>query len=141
MNDRDGLFELAASFTGSASRMALMLLSAPLILLPKGSRRRVRRAMAEIARATVALPRELTNVSLRVVDDIFEGGNMGMVGVSGSGSGSRATDTFAERARNFSDRLSRAADEFGAGVRSMGSRAADEVEKAAGRVDEWTEKK
>jgi hypothetical protein len=129
----DGLFELAASFVGSASRLGLQILSAPLVFLPVASRRRVRRAMAEVARAVVALPRELTDVSVRVVDEIFTGEptrpNLNLPNPERVG----------ERARAFSERLSRAADEFGTSMGRAADRAADEVERAAARVDEWVE--
>jgi hypothetical protein len=130
--ERDGLFEIGAAFVGGAARMGLTIASAPLILLPKGSRRRVRRAMAELARAVVALPRELAGVSERVVDDIF----------SGTATTPRmpSTERIGERARAFSERLSRAAEEFGSAVERTAERAADETERAAARVDEWVEK-
>lgn len=127
----DGLFELTAAFVGSASRMGLMVLSAPLVLLPRASRRRVRRAMAEVARAVVALPRELTDVSVRVVDEIFTG-EPARVNLP-------SAEKVGERARAFTERLSRAADEFGASVGRVADRAADEVERTAARVDEWVE--
>ncbi|GAB4447105.1 MAG: hypothetical protein OHK0015_50950 [Chloroflexi bacterium OHK40] len=128
--ERDGLFEIGAAFVGATARMGLTIFSAPLILLPRGSRRRVRRAMAEVARAVVALPKELADVSERVVDEIFSGAPVTLP------SGERV----GERARAFGERLSRAADEFGASVSRATSRAADEAERAAARVDEWVEK-
>ena len=128
--EREGLFELGATFVGSAARIGLSLASAPLILLPVGSRRRVRRAMAEVARAVVVLPKELANVSERVVDDVFSGAPMNLP----------SPERVGERARAFTERLSRAADEFGTSVGRATNRAADEVERAAARVDEWVEK-
>jgi hypothetical protein len=130
--ERDGLFEIGAAFVGGAARLGLTVASAPLILLPKGSRRRVRRAMAELARAVVALPRELAGVSERVVDDIFSG--------SGGTPSLPSAERIGERARAFSERLSRAAEEFGSAVGRVTERAADSTERAAARVDEWVEK-
>jgi hypothetical protein len=130
--ERDGLFEIGAAFVGGGARLFLTVASAPLILLPRGSRRRVRRAMAEVARAVVVLPKELAGVSERVVDEIF--------------SGTATTPTLpspervGERARAFTERLARAADEFGQSVGRAAERAADEVERTAARVDEWVEK-
>lgn len=127
----DGLFELSASFVGSASRLGLMILSAPLVFLPRASRRRVRRAMAEVARAVVALPRELTDVSVRVVDEIFTGEPMRV--------NLPSPERVGERAKAFSERLSRAAEEFGTSMTRAVDRAADDVERATARVDEWVE--
>jgi hypothetical protein len=129
--EREGLFELAAAFVGGASRLSLSLATIPLVLLPRDSRRRVRRAMAEVARAIVALPRELTDVSVRVVDEIYEGGTNSS---SSSGPG------FTERARNFTERLARAAEEFTASLNRASRQAGDSAERAASRVDEWVEK-
>lgn len=129
--ERDGLFEIGAAFVGGAARLGLTVASAPLILLPKASRRRVRRAMAELARAVVALPRELAGVSERVVDDIFSGNPTPRM---------PSTERIGERARAFSERLSRAAEEFGSAVGRVAERTGDEAERAAARVDEWVEK-
>jgi hypothetical protein len=129
-SERDGLFELGAAFVGGAARVGLSLASVPLILLPSGSRRRVRRAMAEVARAVVVLPKELASVSERVVDEVFTGAPMSFP----------SPERVGERARAFTERLSKAADEFGASVGRATTRAADEVERAAARVDEWVEK-
>jgi len=128
--ERDGLFELTAVFVGGAARVGLSLASIPLVLLPKNSRRRVRRAMAEIARAIVALPKELAGVSERVVDDIFTGPPPSLPNPQQLG----------DRARAFTERLARAADEFGASVGRAAGRAADQVERTAAKVDEWVEK-
>lgn len=131
--EREGLFELTASFVGSATRMGLMVASAPLVVLPTASRRRVRRAMAEVARAIVSVPREMTVVSERVVDEMFTG--------AAETPALPSADRMGERARAFTERLSRAAEEFGASVSRASSRAADEVERQAAKVDEWVEKK
>jgi hypothetical protein len=131
--EMDGLFELAAGFVGGAARIGLTVASAPLVLLPRNSRRRVRRAMAELARAVVAFPRELAAVSERVVDDIYANGGPTNVNLPSVGE-------VRDRARAFTDRLSKAADEFGASVSRATSQAADATERAAARVDEWVEK-
>jgi hypothetical protein len=133
--ERDGLFEIGAAFVGGAARLGLTVASAPLILLPKASRRRVRRAMAEVARAVVVLPKELANVSERVVDDIFSGNSSGP-----SMPSMPSAERLGERARAFSERLSRAAEEFGGAVGRVAERTADEVERSAAKVDEWVEK-
>lgn len=130
----DGIFELGAAFVGTTARLGLTIFSAPLILLPKGSRRRVRRAMAEVARAVVALPRELANVSERVVDDMYSGNNTPSVEMP-SGADLR------NRARAFTERLSRAADEFGSAAGRAVERTADNAEEAAAKVDEWVERR
>lgn len=123
----DGLFDLSAAFVGTAARVGLQITSAPLILLPPGSRQRVRRAMAEVARAVVAVPGELTAVSERVVDDMFSGPPPSLP----------SPEQIGDRARAFTDRLGRAAEEFGASVGRATNRAADQAERTAAKVDEW----
>lgn len=131
--ERDGLFEIGAAFVGGAARLGLTVVSAPLVLLPRGSRRRVRRAMAEVARAVVVLPKELAGVSERVVDEIFTGATPTMPTLPSP------VDVSA-RARAFTERLARAAEEFGMSVNRATTQAADGVERAASKVDEWVEK-
>ncbi len=131
--DREGLFELTAVLVGGLTRVGLSIAAIPLILLPKNSRRRARRAMAEFALAAVALPKELTAVSERVVDDLFSG-----TGVSGPSLPSPQQLT--DRARAFTERLARATDEFGASLGRAAGRAADQVERTAAKVDEWVER-
>ncbi|MBP1464618.1 hypothetical protein EYB53_002740 [Candidatus Chloroploca sp. M-50] len=133
--ERDGVFEMGAAFVGAAARIGLTIASAPLVLLPRGSRRRVRRAMVEVARAVVVLPKELANVSERVVDDIFTGPapTFNLPNLP-------SPDRIGERARAFTERLAKAADEFGASVGRAANRAADGVERTAAKVDEWVEK-
>ncbi|NJN15904.1 MAG: hypothetical protein HC822_06255 [Oscillochloris sp.] len=130
--EREGLFEMGAAAVGTATRLGLTVSSVPLVLLPRNARRRVRRAMVEVARAVVVLPKELTAVSERVVDDIFNGTEptFQMPNI----------DRIGERARSFTERLGRAADEFGVSLGRAAERAADDVERNAGRVDEWVEK-
>lgn len=128
--EREGLFELAAVLVGGVVRVGLTLASVPLILLPRNSRRRVRRAMAEVARAVVALPKELTNVSERVVDDIFSGPPLSLP----------SPEQLTERARSFTERLARATEELTSSVSRAAGRAADQVERAAAKVDEWVER-
>ncbi|NCC35884.1 MAG: hypothetical protein EOM24_28295, partial [Chloroflexia bacterium] len=127
--ERDGVFEMGAAFVGGAARIGLTIASAPLVLLPRGSRRRVRRAMVEVARAVVVLPKELANVSERVVDDIFTGPapTLNLPNLP-------SPDRIGERARAFTERLAKAADEFGASVGRAANRAADGVERTAAKV-------
>jgi hypothetical protein len=130
--ERDALFELSARVVGGTARFGLSVAAVPLVLLPRNSRRRVRRAMAEVARAVVALPKELANVSERVVDEVFTGESPTLPSLD--------VDRLGERARSFTERLSRAAEEFGASVGRAADRAANNVEKTAAKVDEWVEK-
>jgi hypothetical protein len=130
--ESDGLFEIFGAFVGATARMGLTVASAPLILLPRRSRRRVRRAMAELARAVVALPRELADVSVRVVDDLYAAGDPSV--------NIPSREDIGRRARGFTERLARAADEFGDSVERASRRAANETERAAAKVDEWVEK-
>ena len=94
----------------------------------------MRTAIAEAARAIVAIPVEISNVSERVVDDIFSGAeptlNLNLP----------STEQLGERARAFTSRLARAADEFGTNIGRVASQAVDGVERTAARVDEWIEK-
>jgi hypothetical protein len=130
--ERNGLFEAGAALVGGSIRLGLTAASAPLILLPSATRRRVRHAIAEAARAIVAVPREISTVSERVVDDIFSDTEPTLTLPS--------TEQIGERARAFTERLSRAADEFGVSLGRAANQAVDGVERTAARVDEWVEK-
>ncbi|RRR73334.1 MAG: hypothetical protein EI684_08900 [Candidatus Viridilinea halotolerans] len=132
---RDGPFEIAAAVVGGVVRTGLTVASVPLVLLPRGPRRRVRRAMVEIARAVIVLPKELSNLTERVVDDIFTGAppTLNLPSLP-------SPDRLGERARAFTERLARAADEFGSSVSRATGRAADQVEKVSAKVDEWVDK-
>jgi hypothetical protein len=128
--DGDGLFELGAKLVSGAVRLGLSAISLPLTLLPRNTRVRVRRGVAELARGFIALPKELVDMSERVVDDIF----------SGTAPTLPSVESIGNRARAFTERLARAADELGAGVSQVTSRAVDGVERTAAKVDEWVEK-
>jgi hypothetical protein len=130
--ERDGLFGVGAALIGGTVRLSLSAASLPLTLLPSGTRRRVRRAIAEGARAIVSIPTEISNISERVVDDIFSGTEPTLTLPN--------TDQIGERARAFTERLARAADEFGVSVGRIANQTADGVERTAARVDEWVEK-
>lgn len=130
---RDGLVGLGAALVGNATRLSLTAVSAPLIVLPSSTRLHVRRAVAEAARAIVAIPKEISVVSERVVDDIFSGAEPAQLSLP-------SVDKIGERARAFTERLARAADEFGTSIGRVADRAVDEVGRTAARVDEWIEK-
>ncbi|GIV90404.1 MAG: hypothetical protein KatS3mg055_2922 [Chloroflexus sp.] len=130
-NERDGLFEMAAAFVGGATRIGLTVASVPLVLLPRNSRRRVRRAMAEVALAVVAFPKELANVSERIVDEI--------VAAEPPQVSLPSPRQVGEQVRSFTERLSRAAEELGTSFSRAAGRAADAVEQGAAKVDEWVE--
>lgn len=128
--DGDGLFEMGARLVSGVARLGLTVISIPLSILPRNTRVRVRRGVAELARGFIALPKELADISERVVDDIF----------SGTAPALPSAETISNRAKAFTERLARAADEFGASVSQAAGRAADSVERGAAKVDEWVEK-
>jgi hypothetical protein len=128
--DGDGLFELGARLVSGVVRLGLTVVSLPLGILPRNTRVRVRRGIAELARGAIALPKELADISERVVDDIF----------SGTAPALPSAETISNRARAFTERLSRAADEFSSSVGQAAGRAVDGVERTAAKVDEWVEK-
>jgi len=130
--ERNGLFGVGATLVGSTVRLGLTATSIPLALLPSGTRRHVRRAIAEAARAIIAIPTELSNASERVVDSIFSGTEPAL--------NLPSADQLGERARAFTSRLARAADEFGTSIGRVANQAVDNVERTAARVDEWVEK-
>lgn len=130
--DGDGLFELGAKLVSGVARLVLSATTLPLTVLPRNTRVRVRRGVAELARGFIALPKELTDMSERIVDDIFSGAPATVTLPS--------VESIGNRARAFTERLARAADEFGTTVGQVTSRAADEVERTAAKVDEWVEK-
>lgn len=130
--ERDGLSGVGAALVGSTIRLSLTAVSTPLVLLPGETRQRVRRAMAEAARAIVSIPKEISVVSERVVDEIFSGEEVNISLPS--------TEQLGERAKAFTERLARAADEFGKSVGRVANNAAESVERTVSRVDEWVEK-
>jgi len=132
--ERNGLFGVGATLVGGTVRLGLTATSIPLALLPSGTRRHVRRAIAEAARAIIAIPTEISNASERVVDNIFSGAE------PTSGLNLPSADQLGERARAFTSRLARAADEFGSSIGRVATQAVDNVERTAARVDEWVEK-
>jgi hypothetical protein len=135
--ERDGLFEFAASVVGNTARIGLTIASAPLVLLPSNSRRRVRRAMAEVARAVVVFPKELAAVSERVVDEAFSG-NGSMPSMPSVTLPNPAE--IGDRAREFTQRLGKAAEELTTSFSRVAGEVADQVEKSAAKVDEWVDK-
>jgi len=130
--ESNGVFGIGAALVGGTVRLGLSTVSIPLSLLPIGTRKRVRTAIAEAARAIIAIPTEISNVSERVVDDIFSGAEPTL--------NLPSADQLGERARAFTSRLARAADEFGTSIGRVANQAVDGVERTAARVDEWVEK-
>ncbi|MEI6775401.1 MAG: hypothetical protein WCK70_00705 [Chloroflexales bacterium] len=130
--ENEGLVGVGAALVGGAVRLSLTTVSIPLNLLPDGTRRRVRTAIAEAARAIVAIHVEISNASERIVDDIFSGAESTLSLPN--------TDQISERARAFTARLSRAADEFSTSIGRVANQAVDGVERTVARVDEWVEK-
>ncbi|NTV65045.1 MAG: hypothetical protein HGA65_16165 [Oscillochloris sp.] len=131
-NEQNPLIGAGATLVGGTIRLGLTAISAPLIVLPAGTRRRVRNAVVEAARAIVAIPKEISVVSERVVEEVFSGAEPSL--------NLPSADKIGERARAFTDRLARAADEFGTSLGRAADRAVNEVERTAARVDEWVEK-
>lgn len=131
--DQDGVFEFTARVVGGGVRTGLNVASVPLVLLPKEPRRRVRRAMGEVALAIVSLSKDIGRFSERVVDEIYAEGQPEMPNMP-------RPEAIGERARDFTKRMSRAAEEFTSSFTGASRRAGDSVERAAARVDEWVEK-
>lgn len=125
-----GLLELGTAIVTGTTRLGLTIISIPLSVLPVATRRRFRRAVAELARALVVLPKELSEISEKVVDDIFEGPAPTLPSPQAIG----------DRARAFTERVARAADELGATFNRTAARAVDDVQRTAAKVDEWVEK-
>ncbi len=130
--EQNPLIGAGAALVGGTIRLGLSAISTPLGLLPVTTRRRVRSAMVETARAIVAIPKEISVVSERVVEEVFSGAEPTL--------NIPTVDKLGERARAFTDRVARAADEFGTSLGRAADRAASEVERTAARVDEWIEK-
>ncbi|MEI8167963.1 MAG: hypothetical protein WCG26_16385 [Chloroflexales bacterium] len=128
--DDDGLFEMGVRLVTRVVHTGLNVVSSPLSILPPNTRVRVRRGIAELARGVIALPKELADISERVVDDIF----------SGTPPTLPSTETISNRARAFTERLARAANELGTSVGQVAGRAVDGGERSAAKVDEWVEK-
>ncbi|NJP05992.1 MAG: hypothetical protein HC837_10390 [Chloroflexaceae bacterium] len=127
----DNLYDIGANVVRGVTSVGLNLVSVPLTLLPPTTRHRSRRAIAELAKATVAVPKEISHFSEKVVDRIY----------STEGNEGPQVQDIREQARSFRDRLSRAADEFRASLSSASQKAGDTVDQAAAKVDDWVESK
>jgi hypothetical protein len=130
--EQNPLIGAGAALVGGTIRLGLTAVSTPLALLPSSTRRRVRNAMVEAARAIIAIPKEISVVSERLVEEVFSGSEPSL--------NLPSADKIGERARAFTDRLAKAADEFGTSVGRVADRAINDAERAAARVDEWIEK-
>lgn len=128
-----GLMGQAAEATGKGARLALNVLSMPLLILPRNSRRHARRAMGEFTMAFMVLPREFAQSSERLVDRLA-GEDPGDTGIP-------STDEITERARAFADRMMRTAEDITAGVTSTSQRIGDAAEDTASKVDNWVQSK
>lgn len=125
----DGLFGVAARATGTAAQMGLTVASMPLVLLPAGARRHVRKAMGELALGAVALPRGVANAVEHLVDDIWENAD----------APTPSELNLSERARSFAKRVASAAEDVTAAVGSITRRAGDAIERSAEQLDDWAQ--
>ncbi len=107
---KDGLFELAAVAVGGAAKVGLAVASMALVTLPSNERQRVRKAMGELAMSILSVPKELADLSERVVDRVFEEETTGGVPRVPS------AEQVVSGAREFTKRLAQAADNFTASV-------------------------
>ncbi len=124
--------KLAVGLVGNVTRVALTVVSVPLVVLPQESRQRVRKAVADASLAIVALPRELSDMGEKLVEQAYEG--------KIEAPQLPRVEEVTDRVRNFTERMGRAAQEFTSSVANATSRAGDAVEQTAARVDEWVEK-
>jgi len=132
VREGDTVYSLGIGVIRLAARFGLNVVATPLTLLPPQSRVRARRVIAEGALAVLSIPKELSNAAEQIVDRVYE---------ESESSNVDRTQDVAERARQFSSRLSNAAREFGASITGTATQAADTTERAATKVDEWVETK
>jgi hypothetical protein len=129
-----GLLGSAAEATGKTFRFTLNVLSMPLMILPGQSRRHARKAMGEFAMSVMVLPKEFANSAERVVERLAgeePGGSMAMP----------RAEEISDRARSFTNRMIRTAEEFTAGVVNASQKVGDAAEQTASKVDDWVQKK
>jgi len=133
----EGLLGAAAEATGKVARLALNVLSLPLLILPGQSRRHARKAVGEFTVGLLVLPREFASSAERVVDRLV--GEAPSEG--GGGLQFPRAEEITERARTFANRMIRTAEEFTAGVVSASQKVGDAAEQTAAKVDDWVQKK
>ena len=133
--ERD-LFELGVKLLGGVTRLTLTVVAVPLILLPKPARVRVRRGLVELTRGFVALPKEVSEISSRVIDEVLNAGPPSLPSLPSL----PTIQELKDRARSFTDRVARAADEFGTGLERAAVRGASDVERTTVKVDEWVDR-
>ncbi len=125
------LFNVARDVVKGTARIGLNVTAVPLSVLPNETRERTRRAIAELSMVPISAADGISDFAMRVVDNI-------------TGSTEARGESIAERVNTFSDRLSRAAQEFTSSVTGATQQAAGATQQAAGatekKVDEWVEK-
>jgi hypothetical protein len=116
-------------------RGGLTAASIPLSFLPPESNRRVRQAMANAASTMLEIPREISKAAGSLVDQ--------MSGDSGPGNQFSLPrfEEIGERAREFTDRMSKSVQDIGNTVTSTMNKTSQEMTQQLGKVDEWVEKK
>lgn len=107
---KEGLFELAAVAFGGTMKVGLAVASMTLVTLPANERQRVRKAMGELAMSILSVPKELADMTERVVDRVFE------EEVAGGMPRIPSAEQVVSGAREFTQRLAKAADNFTASV-------------------------
>lgn len=106
-------------------RGGLSIVSIPLGLLPAESNKQIRQAVANVADAVLEVPKELSKASENLVEQVMSG--------SGEISLPRVEE-IGERAREFTDRMAKAAQDVGNAVTTT-------VNSSTEKVDEWVDKK
>lgn len=107
---KDGLFELTAVAFGGAAKVGLAVASMALVTLPANERQRVRKAMGELAMSILSVPKELADLTERVVDRVFE------EEITGAVPRVPSAEQVVSGARELTKRLTQAADKFTASV-------------------------
>lgn len=113
-------------------RGGLSIVSIPLGLLPAESNKQIRQAISNVATTVLEVPKELSKASEGFVDQIMSGsGEIRLPRVEEIG----------ERAREFTDRMAKAAQDVGNAVTTSVSSATEGAGQADKKVDQWVEKK
>lgn len=105
-------------------RGGLSIISLPLGLLPAESNKQIRQAVANVATTVLEVPKELSKASENFVDQIMSG--------SAEISLPRVEE-IGERAREFTNRMAKAAQDVGNAVTTT-------VSSSTEKVDEWVDK-
>lgn len=115
-------------------RGGLAVVSVPLSLLPADTNQQVRKTVYNVTNSVMEVPRELSRMTQDFVDQVSSGSSEISL---------PRVEEITERAREFTDRITKSVQDVGNSVTNSdsGSTASQGKTKPAAQADEWVEKK